>query len=165
MKALAPVADGFDDLHVTYPLLRFAEEGVEVDVVADVAEPVRGRERTYDIKTTYDEIVPEEYDFVLMGCRAPDSYPVVTEAVSNGGFVFGIGEGVAALAEAGVLDGTQATAPEEDVDVVEEDARYVDRDVVVDGKLVTGRGGTAAPEFVGECIRKINRAKVKDDLG
>ncbi len=164
MKALAPVTQGFDDLHVVYPLLRLNEEGVDVDVVAGSAEAVRGREKTFDVRTTYHEVVPEEYDFVLAGCRAPEGYDTVAEAVASGAFVFAVGEGVAALAEAGVLTGTQATAPENLVPQVEEVARYVDRDVVVDGKLVTGRGGTTAPEFVGECIRKVNRAKVKDDL-
>lgn len=165
MKAMVPVTEGFDDVHVVYPLLRLDEEGVEVDVVAGSAEPVRGREKTFDVRTTYAETVPEEYDFVLVGCRTTEGHQEICEAVESGAFVFGVGGGVAALAEAGVLNGTQATAPEGDVELVQESARYVDRPVVVDGKLVTGRGGTATPEFVGECLRKVNRAMVKDDLG
>lgn len=162
---MVPVTEGFDDLHVVYPVFRLDEEGVEVDVVADSAEPVRGREKTYDVRTTYAELVPEEYDFILVGCRTPEAHDEIAKAVASGAFVFGVGEGVATLAEAGVLSGTQATAPEDDVELLEETARYVDRPVVVDGKLVTGRGGTATPEFVGECVRRVNRAKVKDDLG
>ena len=89
------------------------------------------------------------------------------EAYSNNIKIGAICAAAAVLAKAGILSGKNATiytGMEEEL----KDAIYTDKDVVVDGNIITGRGPALAMDFALELVRQLKgieaMEKVKSDL-
>lgn len=113
------------------------------------------------------EINPVEYDVVVFvggpGCLEnldnEDSYRVAKETVSQNKVLAAICISPVILAKAGVLEGKKATVWSSSLDkspvkiLKENGAIYQSDSVVVDGKIITGNGPSAAKEF-GEAIVK-----------
>jgi protease I len=82
-----------------------------------------------------------------------DSYKVAKETISQGKVLAAICISPVILAKAGVLKGKKATVWSSPMDkspikILEENgAIYQDQPVVIDGKIITGAGPTAAEEF------------------
>ncbi|MFP4632849.1 MAG: DJ-1/PfpI family protein [Halobacteriales archaeon] len=151
MKVVTPVADEFDDVAVGYPYLRFRDEGHDVDVAAD--DDVRGVDLRLEPDVDYD-FEPGDYDAVLVCSDAGGS--ALRGCLDSGLLFFAYGDGVRTAATAGVLEDRSYAAPE----VEGAGGSPTPRDVVVDAKLVTGRGDVAA--FTAECLRKLRRAALKE---
>jgi protease I len=82
-----------------------------------------------------------------------DSYKIAKETISQGKVLAAICISPIILAKAGVLSGKKATVWSSPMDkgpikILEENgAIYQDQPVVIDGKIITGAGPTAAEEF------------------
>jgi protease I len=130
------------------------EEGMDVDIVAPNKGHIEG-EHGYglEIETTFDEIHPEDYDMLLIpGGAADGALSVVrkdsrAQAIAKSFFnsnelVSSICHGPWLLASAGVIKGRHLTSfwydgvPE---DIKKAGGLYEDKEVVVDGNLVTSR--------------------------
>jgi protease I len=167
MKALIISADNFEDMELYVPFYRLREEGIEVDVASMNKGRIKGK-HGYEIEVnmTFDEIEPQSYGLLIIpGGKAPEAVRKDPVAVGIAGFFFrenrpvsAICHGPQVLITAGLLKGRHATcyrsvAPE----MKEAGALYEDKEVVVDGTLVTSRQPSDLSAFMRETMKMIRR--------
>lgn len=156
-KVAVLVADHFEDLELWYPYLRLQEAGAEVTVVGAATETYRGKHgTTMNADVAVADVDPGEFDAVVVpGGYSPDHmrrHPpmvaLVRQIHERGGVVAAICHGGWMLASAGLLDGREVTSffSIRD-DLTNAGARWVDREVVEDGRLITSRHPRDLPAF------------------
>ncbi len=167
LRALMISADNFEDLELFYPLYRLKEEGVTVKVASMRGGKITGKHGyPIDVDLTLDEAKPEEFDMlVLPGGRAPEKVRLDKNALEIARFFFrqnkpvgAICHGVQTLISAGVIEGRRATCyiGIRD-DLISAGAHYEDKEVVVDGNLITSRGPDDLPAFGREIIKILKK--------
>ncbi|MDD5043966.1 MAG: type 1 glutamine amidotransferase [Candidatus Omnitrophica bacterium] len=167
-KVAVLIEDNYQVLEVWYPYLRLREEGIETVLVGT------GTKKEYKSKEGYpaaEEISIKDarvnnFDAVVIpGGYAPDilrRYKEITDFVKDmhtkGKLVAAICHAGWVLASSGILKGKQATcfSAIKD-DVINAGAKYVDREVVVDGNLITSRNPYDLPAFSREIIKFLKK--------
>jgi protease I len=173
-RALILTADKFEDMELFFPYFRLLEEGIAVDVAAPKKGHIEG-EHGYDleIEKTFDEVNPADYDLLLIPGGSPDGAPSVVrkdpraQAIAKYFFssnkpVCSICHGPWLLASAGLVAGRRLTGYWHDgvpEDIKKAGGKYEDKEVVVDGNLVTSRYPGDLPAFMRETMRIINKIK------
>lgn len=165
-KVLILVEDLYQELEVWYPYYRLKEEGAEVFFVGT------GRSKQYKGKYGYpldeqkrvEEVSRESYDAVLipggyapdMMRRSEDMIRLVKEAHEKGKVVAAICHGGWMLASAGIVKGKTVTcfSAIKD-DLIHAGAKYVDKEVVVNGTLITSRKPDDLPAFCRALIQAL----------
>jgi protease I len=174
IKAIILTADKFEDFELFFPYFRLIEQGIEVDIVAPKKGSISG-EHGYgmEIKKTFDEINPDDYDILIIPGGFPDGAPTTVRknkkalTITKSFFaknkpVAAICHGPYTLVSADVLKDRKATGfwhdgvPEE---IEKAGGKYVDASVVVDGNLVTSRWPPDLPDFMREVMKMINKIK------
>lgn len=152
----------FQDLEVMYPKYRFLEAGLEVVCAGTGADVYTGK-YGYPVKADGridDYRVADVAAVIVPGGWAPDflrrhepMVRFVREAALAGRVVGAICHGGWMLASAGVLEGRRVTSffSIRD-DMTHAGAEWVDREVVVDGRLVTSRQPDDLPAFCREIL-------------
>ncbi len=142
-------ADNFEDLELFYPLNRLKEEGIDVKVASIKKGTITG-EYGYsaNVDLTFNEVKPEDFDMlVLPGGKAPEKVRLEEKALEIARYFFrenkpvgAICHGVQTLISAGLMKGRKATCyiGIRD-DLKSAGAHYEDKEVVIDGNLVTSR--------------------------
>ena len=167
-KRIAVLAeDLYEDLELWYPLIRMREEGAEVKVIGTgSAGKYTGKHGLpVEVDASAEEVGADDFDAIIIpGGYAPDRmrrYPallkLVRDAFEQGKVVASICHGPWVLVSAGVLKGRTATcffAIKDDVQNA--GARYVDREVVRDGNLITSRTPADLPAFCREIINALS---------
>jgi protease I len=163
MKALIISADNFEDSELLVPYYRLKEAGVEVTMASLSRGVIRGKhgyEMTVD--KTLDEVKAEDYAIlVLPGGAAPAVVRKEPKALEIAGSFFSLKKPVAAichgpqiLISADLLQGRRATCYKSVADELKgAGALYEDREVVVDGNLVTSRQPADLPAFMRETMK------------
>jgi protease I len=143
--------DDFEDSEFKVPYDRIREAGHQVTVIGkEAGKEVTGKqgEETFEVEATPDSVNPADFAaLVIPGGYSPDKLrtdPGVVKFVQ--GFFTG-DKTVAAICHAGSLlveadaaDGRTVTSwPSVRTDLVNAGANWVDREVVVDGNLITSR--------------------------
>jgi protease I len=167
MKILMISADNFEDMELFFPYYRLREERFHVDLASMKKDRIKGK-HGYEISVdkTLMEINPGDYDvLVLPGGKAPETIRKDKDALEIAKHFFVKNKPVAAichgpqtLISAGLLKGRRATcyksvAPE----MKEAGAIYEDKEVVVDGNLVTSRQPSDLPAFMREMMKMIRK--------
>ncbi len=164
MKVAVLIEDQYQVLEVWYPYLRLREEGIETVLVGT------GSKKEYKSKEGYPALEElsvknastEEFDAVIIpGGYAPDllrRYTEVNTFVKNmheqGKLVAAICHAGWVLVSAGILKGKKATCFHAiKDDVINAGAEYLDREVVVDGNLITSRNPYDLPAFCAQIIK------------
>ena len=160
------VEQDYQDLEVWYPLLRLKEAGHRVIVIGTGSAPAYKGKFGYPITvdTTADKVSAKDLDGILVpGGWAPDylrRHKAVTDLVrdchARGKVVAAICHAGWVLVSAGLLKGKTITcfsAIRDDVEAA--GARWVDREVQVDGNLVTARKPDDLPAFCREILRML----------
>ena len=153
-SAVIITGPGFQDHDVVYTYYRLLEEGWHVDVATKNAEPVIGKygvplpmDKTAAPLIGFDDLDTAAYDAVILtgGHEAPDRVrqdkrvlDFLRDMDRNGKVVAGLCHGPWIMVSAGVLKGRKACAyiGLRD-DVINAGAEVLDRDVVVDGNIIT----------------------------
>lgn len=167
MKALILSADNFEDQELFYPLNRLKEEGIAVKVASMKKGTITGEYGySIDVDMVFDEVNPEDFDIlVLPGGKAPEKVRLEERALDIARHFFkenkpvaAICHGVQTLISAGVMKGRKATCyiGIRD-DLKSAGALYEDKEVVVDGNLVTSRHPRDLYAFGRELASEINR--------
>ena len=153
------VEEMYNDLEFWYPYYRLKEAGAEVTVVGSgrVGEYHGKSGTTTKADAAANEVKAQDYDgLVIPGGYAPDHmrrHPEMVRLVKN---MFEAGKVVAAICHAGwmlasaeILQGRTVTSffAIKD-DLVHAGANWVDKEVVVDGKLITSRKPDDLPAFM-----------------
>lgn len=162
-KAAVLIENHYEDLEAWYPYLRLRESGIETVFVGTGSQEYTGK-NGYPAKeqANIKQVNPEEYDAVIVpGGYAPDilrRYSEVNEFVKE---MFESNKLVAAICHAGsvlvsadILNGKTVTcfyAIKDDI--VNAGAEFVDKEVVVDGNLITSRNPYDLPVFCREIVK------------
>ena len=162
------VEEQYQEMEVWAPYYRLLEAGAEVLVVGQEAGKVYKGKFGYPCAATasYAEVSPKSVDAVVVpGGFAPDfmrRYPeparFVAEAARAGKVVASICHGAWLLCSADVLRGKTATCFYAIADDVKNaGAKYVDREVVVDGNLITSRKPEDIPAFCAALVSSLSQ--------
>ncbi len=165
MKALIISADNFEDTELLVPYYRLKEEGVLAEVASMKKGKIKGKHGyEVEIDKTLKEVNPDDYDLLFLpGGKAPEAVRKEKEAleIAKNFFkrnkpVMAICHGPQTLISAGLLKGRHATCYKSVArEMKEAGALYEDKEVVVDGNLVTSRQPSDLPAFLREMMRKI----------
>lgn len=168
-KAVILTADKFEDMEVMYPLMRLQEAGWRVDLAAPKKEAIHGEfgygELMPDI--TIDKVNPDKYDLLIIPGGSPEGAPAVVREIKKAhditkSFfekkkpVASICHGPWTLASAGVIKGRHLTSYWHDgvpEDIKKAGGIWADKEVVVDGNLITSRWPADLPAFMREVIK------------
>ncbi len=170
LRAVVLTADKFEDMEVYVPLFRLLEEGWKVDVAAPTREEIYG-EHGYSLRPnlTIAEVNPDDYDLLLIPGGFPDGAPATVRKlktaleITRSFFarnkpVASICHGPWTLADAGVVKGRHVTSYWHDgvpEDIKKAGGIWEDRDVVVDGNLVTSRWPMDLAAFNREMLKLV----------
>ena len=162
-KALIVSADGFEDTELLVPYYRLMEEGIAVDIASLTQRKIKGT-HGYEVNVdiTLDDVRPDEYEIlVIPGGKAPEELRRAEKAIEIAKYFFQKEKPVAAichgpqiLISAGLLRGRHAACYKSVAgEMKESGAIYEDKEVVVDGNLVTSRQPSDLPAFMRETMR------------
>jgi protease I len=170
-KVVILTANHFEDMELFFPYFRLLEEGLNVDVAAPRKQRLTG-ENGYvfeNVDLTFAEVDPDNYDLLLLPGGSPEGAPTTVrksvKALDIAKSFFAADKPVAAichgpyvLASANVLRGRHLTGywydgvPEE---IAAAGGHYEDKEVIVDGNLVTSRWPADLPAFMREIMKMI----------
>ncbi|NUO09557.1 MAG: type 1 glutamine amidotransferase [Candidatus Brocadia sp.] len=167
MKALIISADNFEDSELLVPYYRLKEEGIEVDISSMKKGTIKGK-HGYEVQVdkTLQEVSPDDYDILILpGGKAPDVIRKEKAAVEIAKHFFqknkpvsAICHGPQTLITAGLLRGRHATCYKTVAQEMRDaGAMYEDKEVVVDGNLVTSRQPADLPAFLREMMKMLKR--------
>jgi protease I len=171
-KRVAVLAeDHYENLELWYPVLRLREAGAQVTIVGPKAGESYKSKEGYPAKAdlSMDDARASDFDAVIVpGGYAPDRmrrYPAMLRLVRE---VFQAGKIVAAICHAawvpisaGIVKGrTMTCVSAVKDDVINAGANYVDKEVVVDGNLISSRTPSDLPAFCREIVKALSAAKV-----
>ncbi|MEW6353251.1 MAG: type 1 glutamine amidotransferase domain-containing protein [Pseudomonadota bacterium] len=167
MKALMLSADNFEDSELLVPYYRLQEAGIDVDIASLRKGKITGK-HGYEVQAdlALEDVRPDDYDLLILpGGKAPEALrkQQAALAISRAFFqgnkpVAAICHGAQTLISAGVLRGRRATcyksvAPE----MKDAGAFYEDKEVVIDGNLITSRQPADLPAFMRAVMNLMQR--------
>ena len=159
------VEDLYQEMEVWYPAYRFREEGIKT-VFVGTGKPEYKSKMGYPVtaEAQAKEVSAADFDAIVVpGGYAPDILRrhdavngLVADMFKGGKVVSSICHGLWVCASAGILKGRTVTcffAVKDDV--IHAGAKYVDREVVVDGNLITARKPDDLPAFMRETLKAV----------
>ncbi len=171
-SAVILTADKFEDMEVFFPYFRLIEEGVSVHIAAPAKSPIHG-EHGYEIEPDMkiDDVNPGDYDMLIIPGGFPNGAPrtvsrhpkavAITKAFfAKGKPVASICHGPYTLVAADVVRGRRLTSfwhdgvPE---GIKAAGGIYLDKEVVVDGNLITSRYPPDLPAFMREIMKVVRK--------
>jgi protease I len=167
-------ADGFEESELFEPRQRLIDRGARVTLASIQEAEIRGEigdkpGRKIKPDRVMEQIHSQDYDALLLpgGTRSPDRLRMneqvvytVKKFVDAGKPVGAICHGPWLLVEADVLRGRTATGwPSIRTDMRNAGANVVDREVVVDGNIVTSRKPADIPAFTEAFIELVETAE------
>ena len=167
MKALIISADNFEDTELLVPYYRLKEEGIEVDVASIKKGTIKGK-HGYEVQAdkALKEVDPSDYSILILpGGKAPETVRKDKNAVEIAKHFFqknkpvsAICHGPQTLITAGLMTGRHATSYKSVAQEMKDSgALYEDKEVVVDGNLITSRQPSDLPAFMREIMKVIRK--------
>ena len=169
-KAVVLTADRFEDMEVYVPVYRLLDAGWHVDVAAPKLGLIKG-EHGYPMEPTMTiaDVDPDDYDLLIIPGGFPDGAPATVRKIKKALEItkafFGKNKPVASichgpwtLASADVVKGRHVTSYWHDgvpEDLKTAGAIWEDKDVVVDGNLVTSRWPMDLAAFTREMMKLV----------
>ena len=166
LRVAVLIENMFEDMEALYPIYRLREAGVRVDVVGPKKDAIYTSKHGYPLKadTAPAALRAGLYDGVIVpGGYAPDKVrrnakmvKFVSDMNNSGKLMAAICHGGWVLCEADVLRGKTFTSVGAiKTDCVNAGGTFVDREVVVDGNLVTSRIPDDLPVFMREILKAL----------
>lgn len=162
LKALVFGADGYEDVELIYPYHRLKEEGITTHVASMKKGIITGKHGIpTEVDVAFKDVNPANYDIlVISGGRGPEKMRLDKDALEITRYFFKENKPVAAichgpqvLISAGVIKGRKATCwPGIRDDIIAAGALYEDKEVVIDGNLVSSRSPDDLHAFGREMI-------------
>lgn len=167
MRVLIVSADNFEDSELLVPYYRLKEEEIEVDIASMRKGKIRGK-RGYEVEVdkTLEEVRSSDYDLLILpGGKAPEAIRKEEEAVKIAKDFFEENKPVSAichgpqlLVTADLLKGRHATCSKSVAEELKDaGAIYEDREVIVDGNLITSRQPSDLPAFLRETMNMLKK--------
>lgn len=161
----------YEDMELWYPVYRLREAGAEVVIIGSGSSETYTSKHGYPVKpdTTADQVTGRDFDAVVIpGGYAPDHMRrhaamvrLVRDADEHGKIVAAICHAGWMLASAGIARGRTLTCYHSiKDDLINAGARYVDREVVRDGNLITSRFPADLPAFMRAIVGALREAGI-----
>jgi protease I len=169
-KILIIATDGYEDSELLLPLKMLQENGAEVTLASLKKEEIKGDNgATAMPDAEIGDVRAADFDALLLpgGTKNPDALRMEKEVVAIIRQFAAAGKPVAAichgpwlLVEADVIRGKTVTGwPSIRTDLRNAGAEVVDREVVVDGNIVTSRMPEDIPAFVQAFVALVQKAE------
>lgn len=154
--------DGVEQVELTEPAKALKQAGADVEVISDKKSEIQAFKHhdkgdKVPVDATLDGARPEEFDGLVLpgGVINPDALRLVPQAIEFVSHFVDAGKPIAAichgpwtLIDAGGVKGKNMTSwPSLKTDLANAGAKWVDQQVVRDGKLVTSRKPDDIPAF------------------
>jgi 4-methyl-5(b-hydroxyethyl)-thiazole monophosphate biosynthesis len=163
MRALVPLADGFEEIEAVtiIDILRRGGFDVTIAAVGDM-RPTGSHGISIECDAPIEACVNEPFDAIVLpggpGTRllreSAMIIAAVTRSAARGVTVAAICAAPTVLEQAGLLKGKRATShPDQRSEM--KTCRYVEEPVVDDGNVITSRGAGTAIEFAAAVVRKL----------
>ena len=170
MKALIISADLFEDSELLVPYYRLLEEGIDVDIASISRGKIVGK-HTYEIEATKSlkEVNPNDYALLILpGGKAPavirqekEALDIAKAFFARNKLVATICHGAQTLISAGLVKGRHVTCYKAVAEEMKDaGANYEDKEVIVDGNLISSRQPSDIPVFCREIMKNIKAAKL-----
>jgi protease I len=168
------VTEGYEQPELTEPVKALRDAGAVVDIASEKRGAVRGFKHhdpadSVQADLTFDEVQPARYDGILLpgGVINGDYIRAIPRVQQIIAAFDGAGKPIAvichapwALIDAGVVEDRTVTSwPTLKTDLMNAGAEWVDREVVVDGNLVTSRKPDDIPAFNREFMKLLEGSK------
>lgn len=176
MKVLILSANQFEDSELRVPLEQLRNNDVEVDIASLRAGTIAGKDG-YQVEAdkTLQQVDPNDYALLLIpGGKAPaalrkqhGALAIVKSFFAQNKPIAAICHGPQMLVAAGVMNSRRATCYHALASELEDaGAIYEDREVVVDGNLITSRQPSDLRAFMREImksLRTVSEPRVRND--
>lgn len=157
----------FQDSEVTDPKEKLENAGFKVDIIgSNITEEYVGKKNTkIKANKSIDSVSSKDYvGLVIPGGWAPDKMRMnekmvqfVVEISDKNKPIACICHGGSMLVEAGVVKGRRVTSYVSiRTDLINAGARWIDKEVVVDGNLITSRTPADLPIFCAEFLKALS---------
>ena len=172
IKRVAILAtNGFEQSELMEPRQRLMDAGFSVQVVAPKGPQIRGWKdkdwgKSVDVDAELSSVSPNDYDALVLpgGVINPDLLRVDEKAIAFIKAFDAAGKPIAAichgpwlLVESGSAKGRDVTSwPSVKTDLTNAGARWHDKEVVVDGHIITSRKPDDLPAFCNAIITAVN---------
>jgi protease I len=167
MNVLIISADNFEDTELLVPYYRMLEEGYDVDIASMKKGKIKGK-KGYEVEVTkvLKDVNSDDYDFLILpGGKAPGeirkdqkALDIARDFFDKNRPVAAICHGAQTLISAGLMKGKHATCYRAvEPEMKEAGADYEDKEVIVDGNLITSRQPSDIPAFMREIMKKLKR--------
>ncbi|MBF0298042.1 MAG: type 1 glutamine amidotransferase [Oligoflexia bacterium] len=165
MKVLMISANNFEDSELLVPYYRLKEENIEVDIASMKKGIISGKHK-YEINANKElnEINPSDYKaLILPGGKAPEkirheekAQEIAKAFFKDNKLVAAICHGPQILITANLMKGKHATSYKSVADELKKaEAFYEDKEVVIDGNLITSRSPEDLPAFMREIMKHL----------
>ena len=160
------LAKDFEDSEFRVPYDRLREAGHDVVVIGVKKEELQGKKgkETFTPDQTIDDVTADQFDaLVIPGGYSPDHLRTSRAVVRLTREIFDADKPVAAICHAGwmlveadIAEGKTVTSwPSIKTDLINAGARWVDREVVEDGNVITSRNPDDLPAFCEAILRQL----------
>jgi len=171
LKVAVLATDGYEQAELEAPLAALKAEGARVEIVAPKSGQIQGwkhheKGSTARVDTELSRADPDGYDALVLpgGVMNPDALRLEPRAIERSFAearkpIAAICHGPWTLINAEAVAGKTMTSwPSLRADLENAGAKWVDREVVVDGRLVTSRKPDDLPAFCERMIESFERA-------
>jgi protease I len=174
-KRIAVLAtDGYEQAELVKPVEGLRAEGATVEVISPKAGQIQGYNHdkkgdAFPVDRALSDAKSGEYDALVLpgGVMNPDALRLEPKAIAfirdfvqAGKPISAVCHGPWTLIDAGAVKGKTMTSwPSLKTDLTNAGAKWVDREVVVDGQLVTSRNPDDLPAFVAKTVELVASAK------
>ncbi len=169
------LAEGFEEMEALAPTDILRRAGLEVKTVGVTGKTVTG---SHKISVTADIIADsvryDDMDMVILpgglpGTNHLEDSELVKRAVAycfnNDKYIAAICAAPRILGNLGILDGKKATCyPGNESALIKGGANHVEDSVVVDGKIITGKGAGVAVKFALKIVEELVSKETADKL-
>ena len=169
-NALIIAGPDFEDRELFYPFYRLLEAGATVKIAGLGEKTYKGKFGIpVEVNGSCEQFVKDGWDAVIIpGGWAPDkiranqaALDIVRKAAKEGAVIGAICHAGWVLASADVIRGKTVTSYKNiQDDMTNAGANWVDREVVVDGNIVTSRTPSDLPAFCRELVNAVKTAKI-----
>jgi protease I len=172
-KVAILATDGYEQVELTGPRRNLEKAGAKVEVLSIKTGQIKGWDKTgwgKSVKVDHlvNDVRPTDYDALVLpgGQINPDklrtdrnAVAFIKQFVESGKPVAAICHGPWGLIEADVVKGKTVTSwPSVHTDLKNAGAKWVDKEVVQDGNLITSRRPEDIPAFTKQIIQTLAKA-------
>ncbi len=167
------IADGFEQVEMTEPKRALEEAGAKVDIISPSKGIVRGWKSNnwgdgFPVDVELSHSHPEKYDALVLpgGVMNPDHLRIVPRAIAFVTHFIDANKPIAAichgpwtLINANAVEGKTMTSwPSLQADLTNAGANWVNKEVVIDGNLITSRKPADIPAFNKAMVEVFSRS-------